>query len=128
MGERSIVEIADALAAGIPVEDVTYINGTVYRTRSLEHVYDAVELAFVRGDGRRTNWRMRTALPCSTKTATRSTGKRLVEAYPHDVYVVQNPPAAPLTTEEMDAVYRLPYARTYHPSYEADGGVPAIKR
>ena len=44
MGERSIVEIADALAAGIPVEDVTYINGTVYRTRSLEHVYDAVEL------------------------------------------------------------------------------------
>ena len=44
MGERSIVQIADALAAGIPVGDITYVDGTVYRTRSLEHVYDAVEL------------------------------------------------------------------------------------
>ena len=54
------------------------------------------------------------------------TGKRLVEEYPHQVYVVQNPPSKPLSRSELDAVYRLPYMRTYHPSYESAGGVPAI--
>ena len=54
------------------------------------------------------------------------TGKTLIEPYPNGVYVVQNPPQPPLTTEEMDAVYDLPYMRTYHPSYEEKGGVPAI--
>ena len=53
-------------------------------------------------------------------------GKRLVEPYSDHLYVVQNPPAAPLTRTEMDDVYSLPYMRTYHPSYEKDGGVPAI--
>ena len=48
------------------------------------------------------------------------------EEYPHQIYVVQNPPQKPLTMEEMDAVYELPYMRTYHPSYEEKGGVPAI--
>ena len=53
--------------------------------------------------------------------------KTLVEPYPNGIYVVQNPPAAPLSTQEMDDVYDLPYMRTYHPMYEKDGGVPAIK-
>ena len=126
MGERSIVEIADALAAGIPVEDVTYVNGTVYRTRSLEHVYDAVELPSFEEMAKDKRAYAR-SFAVQYQNSDPFTGKRLVEAYPHEVYVVQNPPAAPLTTEEMDAVYRLPYERTYHPSYEAEGGVPAIK-
>ena len=54
------------------------------------------------------------------------TGKRLVEAYPHGVYVVQNPPALPLSTAELDAVYRLPFTGRWHPSYDASGGVPAL--
>ena len=54
-------------------------------------------------------------------------GKRLVEPYSDHEFVVQNPPAAPLSQAEMDAVYRLPFARTYHPMYEEAGGVPAIK-
>ena len=58
---------------------------------------------------------------------TPSRAKRLVEPYKETEYVVQNPPALPLTTEEMDAVYDLPYARTWHPSYDAEGGVPAIQ-
>ena len=53
-------------------------------------------------------------------------GKRLVEPYSDYLYVVQNPPALPLTEIEMDDIYALPYMRTYHPSYEALGGVPAI--
>ena len=50
----------------------------------------------------------------------------MVEKYPNGIFVVQNPPQEPLTQEEMDAVYELPYMRTYHPSYEEKGGVPAI--
>ena len=55
------------------------------------------------------------------------TGKRLVEPYSDHEFVVQNPPSKPLTTSEMDAVYRLPYARAYHPMYEEAGGIPAIR-
>ncbi len=52
--------------------------------------------------------------------------KKMAEAYPHGVYVVQNPPQKPLSMQEMDDVYALPYMRTYHPIYEKDGGIPAI--
>ena len=54
-------------------------------------------------------------------------GKRLFEPYGGTTFVVQNPPAKPLTQTEMDEVYALPYMRNYHPSYEKDGGVPAIR-
>ena len=125
MGERSIVEIADALAAGLSVSDLTFIDGTVFRTRSLEHVVDYEMLPSweeVSGDKRAFAESFATQYRASDPVR----GGRLVEAYPHDVYVVQNPPAAPLTQNEMDAVYRLPYARTWHPSYDAEGGVPAL--
>ena len=126
MGERSIVEIADALAAGLSVGDLTFIDGTVYKARSLEHVYDAVELpSFEAMQADKLEYARSFAV--QWRNSDPFSGKRLVEAYPHDVYVVQNPPAEPLSREELDAVYRLPYARTYHPMYERDGGVPAIK-
>lgn len=125
MGERPIIELAEALDAGLPIEQITYIDGTVYRTRSLDEVYDAVVLP---------TW---TELEADKLAYARSfntqhqnmdpfTGKRLVEPYPHEVYVVQNPPARPLTQEEFDESYDLPYTRTYHPDYEAAGGVPAL--
>ena len=125
MGERSIVEIADALAAGLSVSDLTFIDGTVFRTRSLEHVVDYEMLPSwdeVSGDKRAFAESFATQYRASDPVC----GSRLVEAYPHGVYVVQNPPAAPLTQNEMDAVYRLPYARTWHPSYDEAGGVPAL--
>ena len=124
-GERSIVEIADALAAGLSVSDLTFIDGTVFRTRSLEHVVDYEMLPSweeVSGDKRAFAESFATQYRASDPVC----GSRLVEAYPHGVYVVQNPPAAPLTQNEMDAVYRLPYARTWHPSYDEAGGVPAL--
>ena len=125
MGERSIVEIADALAAGLSVSDLTFIDGTVFRTRSLEHVVDYEMLPGweeVSGDERAFAESFATQYRASDPVC----GSRLVETYPHGVYVVQNPPAAPLTQNEMDAVYRLPYARTWHPSYDEAGGVPAL--
>lgn len=126
MGERSIVQIADALAAGIAVGDITYVDGTVYRTRSLEGVEDAVMLpSFEELQADKLEYAR--SFNVQYENSDPFTGKRLVEEYPHDVFVVQNPPAKPLSREELDAVYRLPYARTYHPVYEKDGGVPAIK-
>ena len=125
MGELAIVEVADALAAGLPAEQLTYIDGTVFRTRSLDEVYDYTLLP---------SWdelladRLTYARSFNTQYENMDPirGGRLVEPYPHDVYVVQNPPARPLTQEEFDEAYDLPYTRTYHPDYEEAGGVPAL--
>ncbi len=125
MGERSIVEIADALNAGIRVEDLTYIDGTVCKVKDREAIYDAVELpaySELQKD------RLRYAESFYTQYCNTDpfTAKRLIEPYSEHVYVVQNPPAKPLSQTEMDDVYALPYMRTYHPMYEKDGGIPAI--
>ena len=128
MGEHAVVQIADALDAGLPVEQITYVDGTVYRTSgegALDQVFDyellpswdeleADRLAYARSF----NVQYRNMDPI--------TAKRLVEPYPNGVYVVQNPPSAILTEAEMDEVYELPYARDWHPDYDAAGGVPAF--
>ncbi len=125
MGERSIVEIADALAGGLDVKDITYINGTVYKTRRLDDVIDHITLpSYDELKADKMNY-ARSFYTQYTNTDPFS-GKRLVEPYDGDRYVVQNPPAKPLTEGELDRVYSLPYMRNYHPSYEAAGGVPAI--
>ena len=127
MGEHSIVEIADALDAGIDVKDITYVRGTVFKCRDLEDLNSEYELL--------PSW---DEINDSKETFAKSyykqyintdpiTARRLVEPYKKKEYIVQNPPSLPLTMEEMDEVYDLPYMRTYHPSYEKEGGVPAIE-
>ncbi|MDE6167058.1 MAG: YgiQ family radical SAM protein [Acetatifactor sp.] len=125
MGERSIVEIADALASGIPIRDVTFIPGTVYRTKDISSLYEPVILpSYEAMKADKALYAKSFAI--QNENTDSCTGKPLAEEYPGGVYVVQNPPQPPLSTEEMDDVYALPYARTYHPSYEKLGGVPAI--
>ena len=125
MGERSIVEIADALNSGIAVEDITFIDGTVYKAKSLETVYDYELLPEY------------DALLADKKNYAKSfliqyentdpfVGKRLVEPYGNHCYVVQNPAAKPLSQTEMDDIYHLPYMRTWHPMYDKKGGIPAL--
>lgn len=125
MGEHSIIELAEALNSGLAVRDITFVDGTVYRTRKKEDIYDAVflpEFETVQQD--KTSYARSFYLQyCNTDPYS---GKRLVEEYPNQVYIVQNPPAKPLTQQEMDDIYALPYMRAYHPSYEKSGGVPAI--
>lgn len=125
MGERSILAIAEALDGGLSPSDITFIPGTVYKTQSLENVYDYELLpGFEELKADKTNYAKSFYTQyCNTDSIS---GKRLVEPYPNKIYVVQNPPSAPLTQEEMDDVYSYPYMRTYHPSYEKLGGVPAI--
>ena len=125
MGEHSIVEIADALDSGLPVSEITFIRGTVCKVRSLDRVPDALVLpsydALVKDKIEYASSFYKQY--CNTDPFT---AKQLAEPYGAHLYVVQNPPAYPLTTQEMDDVYELPYMRTYHPSYEKLGGVPAI--
>lgn len=125
MGEHSIVEVADALASGIAIEDITFIHGTVFRAKNLDSVYDYIELPSyeeLRADKRKYAESFYIQY-CNTDS---TTAKCLAESYGNNGYVVQNPPAEPLTQLEMDDVYELPYMRAYHPSYEKDGGVPAL--
>lgn len=125
MGERSIVEIAEALESGIDVKDITFIDGTVYKTKDKESIYDAIwlpEWDEIK-ENKRTFAESFYTQYCNTDPFS---GKRLVEGYGTN-FVVQNPPQKPLSETEMDAVYALPYMRNYHPSYEEAGGVPAIR-
>ena len=125
MGEHQIIEMADALDSGLPVSELTFLRGTVYKTRDRERIGDCI-------------W-----LPNYTETASDKnkyaesymiqygntdfvTAKTLAEEYREGI-VVQNPPSPPLTEEELDRVYSLPYMRTYHPMYESMGGIPAIE-
>ncbi|MCI9128954.1 MAG: YgiQ family radical SAM protein [Eggerthellaceae bacterium] len=128
MGERSIMEIADALDAGLSIHDLTFIDGTSYATDSLEHVVDYEMLPSwdeIQGEGGKRAFGESFAI--QYRNSDPVSAKRLVEPYPDGVYVVQNAPQPPLTTSEMDAVYRLPFTRTSHPSYDEAGGVPALK-
>lgn len=126
MGEKSIVEIADALNSGISVKDLCFIPGTVYKTKDISGVYDSVLLPSYE-EMKQTPARYADSFDIQYKNTDPFTGKTLIEPYPNGQFVVQLPPQPPLTTEEMDAVYALPYTRTYYPSYEEKGGVPAIR-
>ena len=126
MGERAIVEIADALASGIDVKDLTFINGTVYKSSNTDHIYDYVELpdfSILQKD----HTQYAKSFMIQYQNTDSITAKTLVEPYlANHVYVVQNPPSEPLSSIEMDDIYQAPYCRTYHPVYEKDGGIPAI--
>mgnify|MGYP000018353662 CR=1 FL=1 len=125
MGEHSIVEIADALNSGMDVHDITYIKGTVYKTKSLDNLYDYVELPdydTICADKRKYAESFYTQYTNTDPF----TAKVLVEKCKEKLYVVQNPPALPLTSQEMDDVYALPYMRDEHPVYKKDGGIPAF--
>ncbi len=125
MGEKSIVELADALNSGMDVKDITYIDGTVFKTAQLDESLPTIVLpAF---EKLKENKRIYAeSFKIQYGNCDPFTAKRLAEPYGKE-FVVQNPPQKPLSTEEMDTVYALPYERRYHPSYEKKGGVPAIE-
>ncbi|PXV95434.1 putative radical SAM protein YgiQ [Lachnotalea glycerini] len=126
MGERSIVETADALNSGIDIKDITFIEGSVYKAKSKDSVYDAIELPDYQALLKDKANYARSFYIQYTNTDPFS-GKRLVEKYNDNLYIIQNPASKPLSSQDMDRVYSLPYMRTYHPSYEKFGGVPAIE-
>ncbi len=125
MGERQIVEIADMLHAGVPVREMKGVSGTVYLESDDEKLPEGcvVVADYQRISTDKKAYAEATIQQYREQDAVR--GKPIAQL-DRDFYVVQNPPAPPLTTKELDQVYALPYARTYHPIYEKDGGIPAI--
>ena len=125
MGEHSIVEIADALNSGLEVKDITWISGTVYKTRYEDEIYDAIRLPDyeeISSDKRK----YAESFAIQYRNTDPIIAKRIYECYDGAMFVVQNPPAAPLTQLEMDDVYSLPFMRAWHPMYDAAGGIPAF--
>jgi uncharacterized radical SAM protein YgiQ len=124
MGEKQVVEIAEQLAYGLDVSEIHSVHGTCYAVRSLDELWDYTLLpSFDQVSTNKADFAAAFKIQYEEQDPIR--GKTLVQQH-GPVYVVQNPPAASLTTAEMDAIYDLPYTRTYHPSYERWGGVPAL--
>jgi uncharacterized radical SAM protein YgiQ len=125
MGEKTIIEIAEALSNGIPIDEITYIRGTVYRTKDKERAYDYIELPKFEEIKK-----IKEAYAKSFKIQYENTdainGKTLIEDY-GDMMVVQNPSNFPLSQLEMDDIYDMEYVRDFHPIYKDKGGVPALE-
>jgi uncharacterized radical SAM protein YgiQ len=126
MGERSIVEAANALNDGMDVRDITWIDGTVFKTKAPNPELPALYLPSY-AELQQNRRRYAESFAVQYRNTDPFTAQRLVEPYGEHEFVVQNPPQKPLSQQEMDRVYDLPYCRTYHPSYEKLGGVPAIE-
>ena len=125
MGEKQIKEVASQLRDGLPVSQIRQVRGTVYAAESLDHLWDYREVgSFEEVAEDKAAFAQSFKIQYEEQDPVR--GKTIVQRH-GSIYVVQNPPAAPLTTQEMDEVYDLPYQRTWHPAYDSAGGVPAIR-
>jgi len=124
MGENCVVEVADALNSGLDVKDITFIDGTVYKCKNIDHVVD-YEMLPSYGEIIRDKMIFNESYAKQYVNTDHFQAKRLIEPYT-GWYVVQNIPNRPLTTSEMDRTYSLKYERTYHPMYKEIGHIPAI--
>ena len=129
MGERQIIEIAEALESGIAVEHLCFIQGTVFKTKDKSLLDSAIVLPsykVIKEPDRESKAEYAKSIRLQHENTNHTSAKVMIEEY-GNVYVVQNVPAKPLTTLELDRIHSLPYTRNFHPVYEKDGGVPAIE-
>lgn len=123
MGENTIIEVADALNSGMDVKDICYIRGTAWKTKSLEHIFDDYILLPSFEEVRTNKKTYAKSFMIQYENQDAINAKMLIEKY-DGWYVVVNQPPLPLTQEEMDLTYSLPYERTFHPKYKY---IPAIE-
>ena len=126
MGENILLRIAELLDRGVPIKKIHDVRGTVYLCRPDEKIHYPVAATFDYNELKENKRRYAEAFGVQYKNQDSINGRAIVEMYDGKM-LVQNPPMPPLEREELDRVYALPYMRTYHPSYEAEGGVPAIQ-
>lgn len=125
MGEHQILEIAQCLSSGIDIKDITFVKGTVYKSKSIEAAYEYIQLPdYETIINSKKSYAESFLIQYNNTDAIKA--KTLIEKY-KDYYVVQNPPSLPLNRSELDSVYALNYERNYHPIYENQGGIPAIE-
>ena len=124
MGEKQIVEIADCLNSGMRVQDITYIPGTCYLSDTDEIENSVTIPSFEECVESKRKY----ADSCRIQYFEQNPykGKAIIQKH-RDKFLVQNPPMPPLNTKELDSVYALPYMKNYHPMYEEQGGIEAIK-
>lgn len=124
MGEKPVLQIAEALDSGMDIKYITYINGTVFATSELDSIPEAIVIPSYEqvSESRR---KYAEAFMIQYEEQDYHTGKVIIQ--PHgERFLVQNPPSQPMTSTELDDIYDLPYMRKYHPMYEKAGGVPAL--
>lgn len=126
MSERHIVEIANCLNDGLDAKYIRHINGTCYVVDDLEYVYDYKLIPSFKDVTEDKN-KYAEAFLMQYQEQDPVTGNTLIQAHGNGKYLVANKPEMPLSRNELDHVYNLPYMKTYHPIYEKDGGVPAIE-
>ena len=126
MGEHAMVEVAEALDSGIDIRDISFVRGTVWKAKDISGISDAICLPSYE-EMKQDKLKYAESFRIQYNNTDPFTAKTLLEQYRDNLCLVQNPPAYPLTTQEMDDVYDLNYMRTYHPMYEKDGGIPAIQ-
>ncbi|HCT65712.1 MAG TPA: YgiQ family radical SAM protein [Lachnospiraceae bacterium] len=125
MGEHQIVELAEAMDSGLPISEITFIKGSVYKTKDETRAYDFIRLPKYKDI--LTNKKLfAKSFMAQYENTDSITARPLLEEY-DEWLVVQNPPSAPLKTPELDKVYALEYMRAYHPMYEEAGGIAAIE-
>ncbi|NFD29603.1 YgiQ family radical SAM protein [Clostridium botulinum] len=125
MGEKPIVQVSNLLRYGMKIDSIKNVRGTTYIEKDISSLKDYIEIpSFEEVSTNKKSYAEAYKIQYYEQDSIR--GKTLVQKH-KERYVVQNPPQPPLSQEEMDEVYALPYARTYHPMYEAEGGIPAIK-
>ncbi|SHJ69835.1 uncharacterized radical SAM protein YgiQ [Anaerobranca californiensis DSM 14826] len=126
MAEKSLIEVAESLQSGLSIEHLTFIKGTAYRTSHLSHIVDGITLPSFE-EISKSKEKYCKHFMIQYRNTDSITAKTLIEPYEKNkTYVIQNPPAPPLTTAELDWIYSLPFTKEYHPIYEKDGGVPAL--
>lgn len=123
MGERQVVRLAELLARGVPIKKITDIRGSVYKSRELPE--DCILLPGYE-EVRENKASYAEAVKIQYLNQNPFTGKRLAQKH-GDQFLIQNIPDKPLSTVELDTIYELPYQRNYHPDYEVDGGIPAVR-
>ena len=126
MGEKILVRIAQLLDRGVPVKKIRDVRGTVWVGKPEDTVHFPIAATFDYNELKTDKAAYARAFGVQYKNQDSITGKAICELYDGKM-LVQNPPMQPLERDELDAVYALPYTRTYHPSYEKDGGVPGIE-
>ena len=124
MGENQTIQIAKILSNGGRVEDLYDIKGICYKTQNAEGIKGITVPSFKNCKESKEKYAEACRIEYDEQDAV--VGKRIIQQH-NDCYLIQNPPMPPLTTEELDRVYELPYERYYHPVYEKMGGVPAIE-
>lgn len=125
MGEKPVIEISNLMRYGMDIQNIKSVRGTLYSDSSIENIKSNVitpsyEDVCIDKKAYAESFKLQSGEQDAIR------GKTVVQKH-GNTYIIQNPPAFPLSVEEMDKVYNLPYVRTYHPMYESEGGIPAIQ-